>query len=119
MVEAHHDSLEMLMSYTSTTRRIAFAATALLLAANPSVAMAGQGYRGSSVNGCQAYIQDDQAWTNCHPSTASGELKTHALCTAEPSTSGPWVYIGANSTVYGLSYAECTFNVHRAQVHWQ
>ncbi|MBC3186802.1 hypothetical protein H7347_09530 [Corynebacterium sp. zg-331] len=82
-------------------------------------AYAAQGYRGNKVNGCQAYIDGSDAWTNCRPSTKSGQLATKVWCTAQPTRVSDWAYVGNGSNVSSIAKVGCTFNVHSGQTLWQ
>lgn len=80
-----------------------------------SPALAGDGYRGTRVHGCRAYIQGKSAWTNCTPATKSTYVNTKAWCTAYPVQYGSQKWVKKGLTYYRVSYVECPFNVHTAQ----
>lgn len=82
-------------------------------------AMAATGYRGTSVNGCQAYISGSNAWTNCSGAKKTGQVATKAWCTSQPTRISSWSSISKNSSATGLASVGCTFNVHSGQTLWQ
>lgn len=94
-------------------------ATLLLIMGIGGTAFAAEGYRGSNVYGCQAYISGSKAWTNCRPATRSFEYATKAWCTGQPTRMGAFRTVSRNSTVTGISEVGCTFNVHTAQTKYQ
>lgn len=104
----------------SVKKRIGAAVLALALGfglAGP--AFADSGYRGTKVNGCQAYIEGSNAWTNCSNTAKDGQVATKAWCTAQPTRTSSWSLITKNSTATGLAHVGCTFNVHTGQTLWQ
>lgn len=112
---AHTQGRELIM-HQRTQSRVAATLLAIGLtfgAASP--ALAGDGYRGSTVYGCRAYIQEDKAWTNCKPATRSVKIATKAWCTGQPTTYGAWTWASKGKYAYNLSSTECLFNVHYAQ----
>lgn len=94
-------------------------ATLLLIVGVGGTAFAAEGYRGTNVYGCQAYISGSKAWTNCRPATRSFEYATKAWRTGQPTRMGPFRTVSRNSNVTGVSEVGCTFNVHTAQTKYQ
>lgn len=79
------------------------------------ISYAGDGYRGNTVNGCRAYIQGRDAWTNCMPAKKTAPVSTKTWCTAQPIKYGAWQTVGKGKTVYNVSKARCVFSAHFAQ----
>ena len=81
--------------------------------------LAAEGYRGTKVNGCQAYISGSQAWTNCSNAKKTGSIATKAWCTGQPTRQSNWNRVSEGSTATGISLVGCTVNVHSGQTLWQ
>ncbi|MDP9852171.1 hypothetical protein [Corynebacterium lowii] len=99
------------------TKRIS---TAMLMAASglallsPS-ALASAGYQGEDSNGCQAYVDGNNAWTDCDPASTDGQLATKAVCTSGEEKESAWSFVGAGSRVTRVALVTCDSGVLNAE----
>lgn len=80
--------------------------------------VAGASGTGNTVNGCTAQWFDTAFSSNCVNTSQSGDYQTWGNCTLQADRHAPAQYVGAGSTVNGVSSDECTFSVTDARTSY-